>query len=379
MKAIINGNIVLPNGIIKGGAVVFNKKIEYVGTSPDLNSVDEITDANGDFVMPGFVDIHIHGYCGEDASDGKSGGLEKMSAELLKNGVTSFCPTTMTVEMSAIQKALDCIRELKAKTADAKSGARVLGANVEGPFINPQKKGAQSEEHILPPDAEFVVKNKDIIKLITLAPEMAGGEEFVKTVTEKTDVTVSLGHTSADYKAAKNAIKCGASHITHLFNAMPPLNHRNPGVIGAALEADSVTCEMICDTFHIHPALFEIVAKQKNDSLVLITDCMRAGGMPDGAYTLGGQKVVVNGIKCLLEDGTIAGSVLTMNRAVKNFAQNTSVPFWKAVLYASLVPAKVIGEDKNLGSLEKGKFADIITADENVNIKSVFVGGEKKF
>lgn len=379
MKAVINGNIVLPSGIIEGGAVVFDEKIEYVGAAPDLSKVDEIIDANKSFVMPGFVDIHIHGYAGEDASDGNAEGFEKMSAELVKNGVTAFCPTTMTVEMSAIQKALDCIKDIKEKTAEEKSGAKILGANVEGPFINPQKKGAQSEEHILPPDAEFVVKNKDIIKLVTLAPETEKSEEFIKTVKEKTKVTISLGHTAADYKTARAAIKCGASHITHLFNAMPPLNHREPGVIGAALEAEEVTCEMICDTFHIHPALFETVARLKKDSLVLITDCMRAGGMPDGEYTLGGQRVSVRGIKCLLSDGTIAGSVLTMNRAVKNLVENTSLPVWRAVLCASLVPARVIGEDKNIGSLEAGKAADIIITDKDINVKHTFVSGKKIF
>ena len=379
MKAVTNGTVVLPNGIIEGGSVVFNDRICEIGKNLDLSNCTEITAAKGGYIMPGFVDVHIHGYMGEDASDGKVSGLEKISDNLPKNGVTSFCPTTMTVEAEAIKKALDVIRTLKQETKNGSKGAKVLGANVEGPFINPEKKGAQSAEHILPPNGEFVVQNEDIIKLITLSPETEGGFEFIKTVKENTSATVSIGHTSADYQTAKKAIELGASHITHLFNAMPPLNHRNPGVIGAAFEAKNVTCEMICDTFHIHPSLFEIVAKQKEDSLVLITDCMRAGGMPDGKYTLGGQNVEVNGIKCLLEDGTIAGSVLTMNRAVKNFIENTTLPIFKIVAFASLIPAKAIGEAENIGSLEKGKLADIIITDKDINVKNVFINGTKKF
>lgn len=378
MKAIINGKIILPGGCDEGGTVIFDETIKAVGRGLDTAGCDEVIDAGGAYVMPGFVDIHIHGYMGEDASDGKAKGLLKISESLLKNGVTSFCPTTMTVDMGAIKKALETIRLLKAKTAKGEGGARVLGANVEGPFINPLKKGAQSAEHILPPNADFAAQNSDIIKLITLAPEMPGGISFIKEVKEKTAITVSIGHTMANYAEAKAAIESGASHITHLFNAMPPLNHREPGVIGAALENKNVTCELICDTFHIHPSLFEIMAREKEEGLVLITDCMRAGGMPDGKYTLGGQNVEVSGIKCLLEDGTIAGSVLTMNRAVKNFADNTSLPLWKIVSFASLIPAGVIGEAEKIGSIESGKLADIIIADSEMNIKNVFINGIKK-
>lgn len=378
MKAVINGKIILPDGIKQGG-IVFDEKIRAVEKSPNLSLCDEIIDAKGAYVMPGLVDIHIHGYMGEDTSDGNIKGLEKISNALIKNGVTAFCPTTMTVDMKDIKKSLSVIKTLKTETAKGEKGAKVMGANVEGPFINPSKKGAQSAEHILPPNADFVIENQDIIKLITIAPEEKGGEEFIKRVKEETSVTVSLGHTAADYETAKSAINLGASHITHLFNAMPPLNHRNPGVCGAALESDGVTCELICDTFHIHPSLFGIMTKQKENSLVLITDCMRAGGMPDGKYTLGGQNVEVSGIKCLLKDGTIAGSVLTLNLALRNFIKFTSVPVWKAVSFATEVPAKVIGEFENIGSLDVGKCADIIIADEDINIKSVFINGNRKF
>ncbi|MBR6533271.1 MAG: N-acetylglucosamine-6-phosphate deacetylase [Clostridia bacterium] len=377
MKYIINGKIVLPDGILENQVLSFDQKIIGITDITSIPEDAEIIDAKGGFVAPGLVDIHIHGYLGEDTSDGKAEGIKKMSNGIMKNGVTSWCPTTMTVSMDEINTALDVVRSLKNESKDW-DGAEILGVNLEGPFINPKKKGAQAGEHIKAPDAKFVIDNADIISVATMAPEMEGGCDSIKEICENCDVKVSIGHTDASFEDAMAGIDAGASHITHLFNAQTGLMHRNPGVVGAALLRD-VSAELICDTFHIHKGLFELIAKVKGDNFVLITDCTRAGGMPDGEYTLGGQKIIVNGIKCLLEDGTIAGSVLKLNDAVKNVRDNTNMPFWKVVAAASLNPAKAIGVDDRKGSLEAGKDADIIITDDDFNIVKTIIGGKVKY
>lgn len=377
MKYIKNGKVILPDGILENVVLAFDSKICGFTDESQIPADAEVIDANGGFVAPGLVDIHIHGYLGEDTSDGSAEGIIKMANGIMKNGVTSFCPTTMTVSMEEIDKALDTVRSLK-EESKSWDGAEILGVNLEGPFINPKKKGAQAETHIKKPDAKFVLDNADIISLATMAPEMDGGCEAIKEIRENSNVVVSVGHTDASFEETLSGIDAGATHITHLFNAQTPLHHRNPGVVGAAL-LENVTTELIADTFHVHKGLFELLARVKGDNLVLITDCTRAGGMPDGEYTLGGQPIFVNGVKCLLEDGTIAGSVLKLNDAVKNFSENTNLPFWKAVSAASLNPARAIGVDDRKGSIEAGKDADIIITDADFNIVKTIIGGEIKY
>lgn len=377
MKYIVNGSIILPDAILENCAIGFDEKICGITSAEQIPADAEIIDADGGYVAPGLVDVHIHGYLGEDTSDGKAEGIEKMANGIMKNGVTSWCPTTMTVSMDEINTALNTARSLKEKSK-AWDGAEILGVNLEGPFINPKKKGAQAETHIKAPDAKFIIDNADIISVATMAPEMDGGCEAIAEIREKSNVKVSVGHTDATFDEALAGIDAGATHITHLFNAQTPLHHRNPGVVGAALLRDIYT-ELICDTFHVHKGLFELIAKIKGDKLVLITDCTRAGGMPDGEYTLGGQKIIVNGIECLLEDGTIAGSVLKLNNAVKNVLANTDMPLWTVVAAASLNPARAIGVDDRKGSLEAGKDADIIITDRDFNIMKTIIGGNVKY
>ena len=377
MRYIKNGKVILPDGILENVVLAFDSKICGFTDESQIPADAEVIDANGGFVAPGLVDIHIHGYLGEDTSDGSAEGIFKMANGIMKNGVTAFCPTTMTVSMEEINKALDTVRSLK-EESKSWDGAEILGVNLEGPFINPKKKGAQAETHIKKPDAKFVLDNADIISLATMAPEMDGGCEAIKEIRENSNVVVSVGHTDASFEETLSGIDAGATHITHLFNAQTPLHHRNPGVVGAAL-LENVTTELIADTFHVHKGLFELLARVKGDNLVLITDCTRAGGMPDGEYTLGGQPIFVNGVKCLLEDGTIAGSVLKLNDAVKNFSKNTNLPFWKAVSAASLNPARAIGVDDRKGSIEAGKDADIIITDADFNIVKTIIGGEIKY
>lgn len=375
MKCLINGSVILSNKVERGLAIIFDEKIQKIAPIGEINLNDyEIIDAGNNYIAPGLVDIHIHGYLGADVSDGDADGIKTMARGIVANGVTSWCPTTMTVSKEEIEAAFSAVRQVK--NSKGYYGARILGVNSEGPFINPAKKGAQAEEHILRPDADFILKHKDIVKLFTVAPEVDGAIECIKKVTADGGVLISMGHTNATYEEATRGVATGVRHTTHLFNAMTALNHRNPGVVGAALSADNVSCELIADTFHIDKGLFGLVSKIKGDKLCLITDCIRAGGMPDGDYTLGGQPLHKEGIKCIMPDGTIAGSVLALNEAVKNLFENSDLTISQAVNCASLNPARAIGEEKSIGSIAVGKRADIIIMDEKFNILTTILGGE---
>ena len=377
MKALTNGIIVTENQMIYGKTLVYDDTITEITSDFEPSEADEVTDVCGNMITAGLVDLHIHGYAGFDTSDGSPEDIKKMALLLVQNGVTSWCPTTMTVSQPEILKAFDAVRAAKSDIeSGAAHGARILGVNCEGPFISPNKKGAQDGKYILPPSADFVIKNSDIIKLVTIAPEMDDNCREIKKIAESTDVVISMGHTEATLEQARLAIESGARHVTHLYNAMPHLDHRAPGLIGAVMTDRRVSCEMIADTFHINPALFEMTAQLKGDKLVLITDCMRAGGMPDGSYTLGGQPVTVHGVECRLEDGTIAGSVLKLNCAVRNLKNNTRLPLWKAINAASLNAADSIGESGRIGSIAKGKYADFAVMDKDFNVKMTVVGGE---
>lgn len=373
MKYIINGKIVLPDRIVEGKALAYDTKIEGIVDVSEIPSSAEVYDACGNYVAPGLVDIHIHGYVNADVSDGSSDGIRAIAEGIAKNGVTSFLPTTMTVSLPEIDAALGSVRAVK-EESKSWNGAEIIGVHAEGPFINPSKKGAQAEENILKPDAEYLIKNQDIIRSVTLAPEMDTDHECIKRVAKETNIVISMGHTDAKFEEAMSAVADGVSHSTHLYNAMSPMHHRKPGVV-SAIFSSNVSTELIADTFHIHPGLFGMVAAIKKDKLVLITDCTRAGGMPDGEYSLGGQPIFLKGIQCLLADGTIAGSVLKLNNAVKNVLDATDLDVPAVVSMATINAAKAIREDHRIGSLENGKDADIIIADGNFNIIRTVKGG----
>ena len=365
---IIGGKIVLPEAVIEGKALAFSQETGKIEGIVDTVPAGAVTiDAGGNYVAPGLVDIHIHGYLGEDTCDAKPEGIKKMAYGVAQNGVTSFLPTTMTVAKNEIIDALNAVRSVKeeSKTWD---GAEIIGVHAEGPFINPNKKGAQAEENILVPDADFILENADIITSVTLAPEMDPDHKCIKKLAAESKVLVSMGHTDAKFEEAMSAARDGVNHATHLFNAMSALAHRNPGVVGAALASENVSVEVIADTFHINPGLYSIIAKVKGDKMVLITDCTRAGGMPDGEYDLGGQPIFLKGIECRLADGTIAGSVLKLNHAVRNVLANTTLPVNEVFKMASLNPATSIHCADRIGSLEAGKDADIIIVDNDINV-----------
>ena len=374
MKAIINGRIVTPESVVEGKVLVYDEKIQGVVDAAPAGA--EVIDAQGGYVIPGLVDMHIHGYLGEDASDGSYEGLKIMAEGVAKNGVTSFLPTTMTVSYDELRKAFSLIRKgmEESRSADWK-GAAIVGANAEGPFINISKKGAQAGEHVRVGDPAFLKEFIDVIRVFTIAPEVEGNMDCIREMAKDTDVLISMGHTAANFDQARAAIEAGVRHVTHLFNAQTGLLHRDPGVVGAALLDSRVSTELIADTFHIHKGLFQLVANVKGDKLVLITDCTRAGGLEDGEYTLGGQPIFVKGIECRLADGTIAGSVLKLNEAVRNVLANTDLPVNEVVNMASLTPATRIGLGDTKGSLEAGKDADIAIVDEAFNVQRTILAG----
>ena len=369
LKHIIGGKIVLPDRIITGKALAFDDESgKIIGIVDEQAVKSDVIDAGGCYVAPGLVDIHIHGYLGMDTCDANPEGIKKMAYGIAKNGVTAFLPTTMTVAKDEIIASLNAVRSVK-EESKSWQGAEILGVHAEGPFINPKKKGAQAEANILPPDADFILENADIIKSVTLAPEMDKDHACIKKLAKESDVLISMGHTDATFEEAMSGVKDGVRHATHLFNAMSALAHRNPGVVGAAFASEGVSVEVIADTFHINPGLYSIIAKIKGtDKTVLITDCTRAGGMPDGEYELGGQPIYLKGIECRLADGTIAGSVLKLNDAVKNLITHTDLPPYEVFKMASLNPAAAVKCDDRIGSLEAGKDADIIITDESINI-----------
>ncbi|MGN0184640.1 MAG: N-acetylglucosamine-6-phosphate deacetylase [Aristaeellaceae bacterium] len=378
MYAIVNGRIVLPDRLEENAVLLYDQKILGLVSEAEIPAEAERIDAQGNYVIPGLLDMHIHGYLGEDASDGSFDGIRTMAEGVAKNGVTSFLPTTMTVSYDELRAAFAQIRRgVEESVKESWQGAQILGVNAEGPFINPGKKGAQAGENIRPGDAAFLQEYLDIIRVFTIAPEMPGNLDCIREMAGKT--LISMGHTAATYAQAEEAIDAGVGHVTHLFNAQTPLMHRDPGVVGAALTDDRVSAELIADTFHVSAHLYPLVTRMKGDKLVLITDCTRAGGLEDGEYSLGGQPIFVNGIECRLADGTIAGSVLKLNRAVRNLLDYTDLPVWEAVNAASLNPAKRIGVDDRKGSLETGKDADIAIVNENFDVLRTIVGGRSVY
>lgn len=377
MKYIKNGKLILKDKILCGKALAFGDKIVDIIDESQIPAGAEIIDAKGGYVAPGLIDIHIHGYVGLDVSDGNSDDLRKISEGIVKNGVTLWQPTTMTVEKSKILKAYDAVRSV-IKESKNWNGAAIHGVHSEGPFINPKKKGAQAEESILKPDADMILDNADVVTYVTLAPEMDEGFEAIRKIVSNSRVVVSMGHSDADFETALASVDAGVKSTTHLFNAMSALGHRNPGVVGASLKSD-VYAELIVDTFHVDKGLYDTVAALKGDKLIFVTDCLPAGGLPVGEYLLGGQKIIASETLCRLEDGTIAGSVLRFNKGVWNVFTNSNLPLWQCVKCATLNPATMLGIADKKGSLDIGKDADIIITDSEFNVNTTIIGGSVRY
>ena len=359
--------------LVLGDIEIEDGKILRVGKDLPRKEEDLAVDCAGSYtVVPGFVDVHIHGCAGADTCDATREALEAMAAFLLAHGVTSFCPTTMTTSRETIQAALLAAKDMMDHPMEG--GARVVGVNMEGPFIAKERKGAQKEEDILPPDfplfQRFYEESGGIVRLVDVAPEQPGGLDFVEKASQL--CTVSIAHTTADYNQAKAAFDKGVTHATHLFNAMSGLHHRKPGVVGAVFDDSRVRGELICDGFHIHPAVLRAAFRLLGDRALIVSDSMRANGMPEGeAFDLGGQMVTVHQGKALLPDGTIAGSVTNLHQEIKNLV-SFGVPFEQAVKAATLLPARAIGLDGEIGSIAPGKRADLVVLDENLDIAAVY-------
>ena len=375
MKCIVNGVLLTPEGEVRDRVLAFDEKI--VGIVDRAPAGAEIIDARGGVVAPGLVDVHCHGFMGWDASDGDPASLRAMSRQCARWGVTSWLPTTMTLPWPALERCFAAVRQARAESrAPGWNGAEILGCHAEGPFISAQKKGAQDGAAIQRPEIGKLRPWADVVRLMTVAPEAEGALTFIRGAAAL-GVRLSMGHTAATAAQALAGFDAGIDHATHTFNAMTPLTHREPGAVGAALADGRVYCELIADTFHVSPLLFGLMARQKGDHLVLITDSIQVAHLPDGPHDQAGRTVIVDGIRCRFPDGTIAGSCLTLDRAVRNFRAHTGLPLWQAVNMASLYPARSIGADDRKGSLSPGRDADLLIADEAFHPLRVWVRGEE--
>ena len=363
---ITNGRVFLPRRGFVDCDLGFGEQIEAVG---ELGSGGY--DASGCYVVPGFVDIHSHGAMDRDFSDGDGGAMDVLSAYYAANGVTSFLATTMTLKEPELTRAMLCVRE-----SGLLPGARCAGVNLEGPFLSYAKRGAQNPDNLHRPDAcmfeRLDAASGGAVRLVTVAPEVEGAGEFISQVSRH--CAVSLGHTEADYETARAAYSLGASHATHLFNAMPPIHHRDTGVIGAAFDCGA-TVELICDGLHVSPPAVRMAFSLFAGRLALISDSLRCAGMPDGEYELGGLPIRLSGGVARLLDGTIAGSCISVGEAVRR-AVSFGVPLSTAVEAASGVPARAAGLT-DCGELSAGKRADVVVLDQELNVKAVFVGGRQ--
>lgn len=363
--------MIIKNGFVFQEDGTFEKKDLYVENGLLVFSEKEVTDhtvidAEGLKVIPGLVDVHSHGAFGHDFCDADPEGLKIILKYEKEHGITSYCPTSMTL---AKEKLMD-IFSTAAQIEHCEDQARVIGINMEGPLIDIKKKGAQAAEHISVPDPSFFRKCNEAsgnqIKLVTLAPNVDKAFEFIREV--KDEVVVSIGHTTADYDCAKKAMDLGAKHVTHLYNAMPPFAHRDPGVIGAACDTPDCMVELICDGFHIHPSTIRATFKMFGpERVVLISDSMMATGMPNGKYELGGQEVTMKDNFAALADGTIAGSATNLFDCMKK-AMEFGIPESQAIFAATRNPAKSIGVYDRVGSLEPGKYADLLLVDDDYNL-----------
>ena len=343
---------------------------------PETVPADAI-DLNGATVIPGLVDVHSHGNSGADFSDGDYEGLKKMAAYYAQCGVTSFAPASMTLPYDVLEKAFATAKQLK---AEAPAGhARLMGIQMEGPYFSYKKRGAQNPDYLKEPDFEGFKKLYDgcggLIRIVDVAPELPGAAEFTEKASKL--CTVSVAHTDSDYDHAKAVFDAGATHVTHLYNAMPPISHRNPGVIPAAVENPNVRAELICDGYHIHPAAVRLAFSMfGGERMVLVSDSGRCAGMPEGSkFELGGQDAWLRGGVARLADGTIACSAASLWQCLVN-AVRFGVKEEDAVRAATYNPACAISAQAQIGSIEEGKFADFLVCAPDYSSKTVYLSGK---
>ena len=346
---------------------------EILTTVPAEDGID----LNDQYVIPGLVDVHNHGNSGADFSDGDYDGLIKMARYLAQNGVTSFAPASMTLPYDVLETAYKTAVQLKIEQPEG--CARLMGIHMEGPFFSEKKKGAQNGAYLRLPDFEAFQQLYDasegLIRIADVAAELPGTVEFTEQASKL--CTVSIAHTDCTYEDASAVFDAGASHLTHLYNAMPGIHHRKPGPIGAGSERKNVVAELICDGQHIHPSAVRMAFKLFPGRICLISDALRCCGMPDGQYTLGGQDVFLSGGVAKLADGTLAGSATNLYDCMRK-AVEFGIPKEQAILSATLIPAREIGREKEIGSIEIGKLADFVVCAEALNQKTIYLDGKRR-
>ncbi len=367
MKGFINSWIVTEEGKIKGNLIIEDGKIASLGNE----SAQGLMELPENYtVIPGFIDEHIHGAMGSDAMDGTFKDLSTIAKALASEGTTGFLATTMTQSPENICHALNAVKEYREQNPE--EGAEILGVHLEGPFIAKEHVGAQPIEYVQKPLVEtfkvYEEASGNNIKIVTLAPEVEGAEDLIKYLVSK-HIVASVGHTGATYEDVKRAIAAGASNATHTYNAMKGVHHREVGTVGATFLFDEINAEIICDGIHVSAPAIQLLYKNKpHNKFTLITDAMRAKHMPDGMYELGGQPVIVKNNEARLENGTLAGSVLKMNLAVKNVMKFLNLPLEEVVKYATINPARNLHIDNEVGSIKVGKRANLVVVDENLNV-----------
>ncbi|WP_307893011.1 N-acetylglucosamine-6-phosphate deacetylase [Bacillus swezeyi] len=375
------------NGMIEDGFVLTDgEKIEAYGSMADLpdsaHSAEPLTFPETFKVLPGMIDVHIHGANGADVMDGTAEALNTMAEALPREGTTSFLATTMTQDAATIEHALANVKHHM--EADIQPGtAEVLGVHLEGPFISEKRCGAQPLDAITPPDLSLFKKWQELaghhIKLVTIAPELEGALELISYLKE-TGVVASAGHSDAGLKDMEAGMKAGVSHVTHMFNGMRGLHHREPGVAGSALLHDELTTELIADGIHVHPAVIKLTFQRKQkEGIILITDAMRAKCLKNGTYTLGGQEVFVNGETAVLKDGTLAGSILKMDQAALNMMEFSDCSLEDIVYMTAVNPAKQLNVFDRKGSIQSGKDADLIVLNEKNEVVMTLCRGAIAF
>lgn len=363
-----NANVFSEDGTFTHRTIHIDKEL-ITDAAVDNN----ILDAKGLYAIPGLIDLHFHGCVGHDFCDGTMEAIEAIAKYQAQNGITSIAPATMSLGDNQIFNILSC-----AASYESEAGASLVGIHLEGPYLSHAKKGAQNPKYLRNADVEHFEKllelSGELIKIVSIAPEEAGAIEFITALKDK--VILSLAHTTADYTTSMKAFEHGASHVTHLYNAMPPFSHRAPGVIGAAFDTKHSYVEVICDGVHIHPSFIRSTFQLFGDErIVLISDSMMAAGMQDGSYSLGGQAVTVKGNLATLSDGTIAGSVTNLMKCMKN-AVFYGIPLESAIKCAAVNPAKELGIYEKYGSISTGKYANIVLLDKDLNLKSVILKGK---
>ncbi len=382
--SLINLRIITPFIEIEEGFINIEKGIiKDIGHMENYKYKEgyEKLDYKGYMAIPGIIDTHFHGSSGYDFMDGTEEALEAISLSRIKEGVTGIYPTTVSESFERTRKAIKAFVNVKKKGIE--KGSRLLGIHLEGPYISINKKGAQNEKYVRDINFEEVSKLIELsehnVKMVSFAPELKNAEKFTTFLVEK-DIRPSLAHTEANFSYIEKCYIRGLKHATHLFNGMSPLHHREIGPVGASFLLDDFYVEIIADKIHLSPLMLKLLTNIKDPKyIILITDAIRAQGLNDGNYELGGQKVIVKDKVARLSNGSLAGSTLYLNQAIKNMSEETELPITKIVAMATYIPAKFMGINNLYGSIEPGKIADIIITNDNFEIYKVFKKGEMVF